>query len=524
MKKLFLYILVLASFGVDAQTRITIGQRIGQMKQDGVVFKNFDIFRPTTQQNDLKLGSYTAFKLDKSQLTELYNTAPEQISFALPYKSQIWNLQFTRAHALDSTKFTITGTGTAYTDTTYKRAILYHGIITNTDSASLVTATVFNNSIRIFASTEGRNIQAGATDDKTVDTDDYASFGELPGNNEPFAFSCGTKESQDNSGLNQNGLNGAPPEEQGYTGKIVRCFFDCSYAFYQHYSSTAACYNKITDLFNQAALFYANENINLAISEIRIWTSTDPYLHFSREFALSTFKSYVENDYQGDLAMLCDWQSGNSGLADGIGVLCQEYESDAEGPYIYNDFNFSASFSNFPVEADAPLAYLIAHEIGHVLGSHHTHWCGWVGGPIDNCFLTEGDCSSGPTPAHGTMMSYCCLNSSIRVDFNYGFGTQPGNAIRSHISTRACLSNGTGICDSSMYLQGSISNSDFTRFEAKDMITSENVLSASSNVLFDAGKVVDLKPPFSAPTGSLLRVVLEGCGGLYSLPNSVPKK
>ena len=39
-----------------------------------------------------------------------------------------------------------------------------------------------------------------------------------------------------------------------------------------------------------------------------------------------------------------------------------------------------------------------AHEIGHNLGSMHTQWCGWPGGPINNCVdleeSTPGECDS----------------------------------------------------------------------------------------------------------------------------------
>ena len=58
------------------------------------------------------------------------------------------------------------------------------------------------------------------------------------------------------------------------------------------------------------------------------------------------------------------------------------------------------------------------HEIGHNLGSKHTQWCGWPGGPIDNCVdieeITAGECETyinNPIPQVGTIMSYCHTSS-----------------------------------------------------------------------------------------------------------------
>ena len=88
------------------------------------------------------------------------------------------------------------------------------------------------------------------------------------------------------------------------------------------------------------------------------------------------------------------------------------------------------------------------HEIGHLLGAHHTHWCGWkissnpdVFGAIDSCATPEGNCMKGPPPAagSGTIMSYC--NGNVGVDYYNGFGMLPGNAIRNFVDQSVCILN-----------------------------------------------------------------------------------
>ncbi|MFN8331580.1 MAG: hypothetical protein U0T81_10250 [Saprospiraceae bacterium] len=32
---------------------------------------------------------------------------------------------------------------------------------------------------------------------------------------------------------------------------------------------------------------------------------------------------------------------------------------------------------------------VMTYEMGHNIGSNHTHWCGWTGGAIDNCYTPE---------------------------------------------------------------------------------------------------------------------------------------
>ncbi|MDP5139924.1 MAG: hypothetical protein NWP83_05570, partial [Spirosomaceae bacterium] len=73
----------------------------------------------------------------------------------------------------------------------------------------------------------------------------------------------------------------------------------------------------------------------------------------------------------------------------------------------------------------------------------HTQSCSWPTGALDNCYGTEGGCSTGPAPTSGgTVMSYCHL-SSTGINFLNGFGTEPGNKMRAEVAAATCLGSTT---------------------------------------------------------------------------------
>lgn len=88
----------------------------------------------------------------------------------------------------------------------------------------------------------------------------------------------------------------------------------------------------------------------------------------------------------------------------------------------------------------------MTHEMGHNIGSPHTHNCVW--GPnkntsIDNCTIPDDgtSCTQGPRPTNGgTIMSYCHLVNGVGINFTKGFGPEPGQLMRDAITSKSCLS------------------------------------------------------------------------------------
>ncbi|MBU3713321.1 MAG: hypothetical protein FGM46_00050 [Ferruginibacter sp.] len=231
----------------------------------------------------------------------------------------------------------------------------------------------------------------------------------------------------------------------------VRVYWEVDYAFYYNRGfNVTSVQNYINGLFNQVALIYLNEGITIELSELNVWSVEDPYRTSTRDNALEDFRirwNKLDDKFNGDIAMLVAGGPSNLGGVAYINILCNR-------PYAYGYSQIYGYYSNYPVFS--PDVYLLAHEMGHNLGSYHTQWCGWNTGSggscgaIDNCYPVEsvsGGCSTCsstininalPAGWKGTIMSYCNL-TNVGVDFVNGFGSLPQSVIRSRVSSSTCL-------------------------------------------------------------------------------------
>jgi len=235
--------------------------------------------------------------------------------------------------------------------------------------------------------------------------------------------------------------------EKSIPNDCVRIHVEADYGLYQSKgSSIANTTNYINGLFSQVGIMYANESISIAISYINIWTSTSPYTSGNE---LSELGNVAYGRTHGDLVHLLH-RNGGGGVAY-LDVLCN------------SSFNMGVSgvdgfYNNVPTYSWD--VFVVSHELGHNMGSPHTHDCTWNGNgtAIDGCGFQASngaDGCTGPIPSLGTIMSYCHLINGI--DFTQGFGQQPGDLIRNRVANAACLSPcGPPTCDDGYQCGGSL--------------------------------------------------------------------
>lgn len=401
---------------------------------------DFEQFRPLrltsenyTKYRGLESDKIRVLRTEGLDLTKILNSSPDFISLDLPIDERI-------SVKLDLIKVNLLADGfNIYTSEDnkkaldYKKPAFYRGIVRGQEENSIASISVFENQI-IGSFNMG--------DGNIVIQPDFQTEGILLLYNdqdftEEFPFQCLTDQlAPVKKEISPRGVQNA--------GDCVRVYIECDYALYQNKGSTSNTSNWITSVYNNVATLYANESINTAISEIFIWTTADSYSKTNSVTALNQFKT-LRPTFNGDLAHLAALGGNNIGGVAWLDVLCSSYK------YAYS--NISSTYSNVPTYSWT--VEVMTHEMGHNLGSNHTQWCGWTGGALDNCYTTEGGCPKGPAPTNGgTIMSYCHL-TNYGINFNNGFGTQPGDKIRAEVAAATCLGNscGGGSCNTPTGLQ-----------------------------------------------------------------------
>jgi hypothetical protein len=222
-------------------------------------------------------------------------------------------------------------------------------------------------------------------------------------------------------------------------------YFEIDHNLYlENGSDLNATTDWMTSVFNNVQTIFENDGITISLKSVFIWTSPDPYEGIGNSSIAYLYKfNQVRPVFDGDLGQLVGIDPGGlGGVAVTIDGLCSAQN------FSYSDVELD--FQTVPTYSWTIL--VITHELGHLLGSPHTHACVWNGNntAIDNCATAglgssaEGSfCSTNPLtiPSSGTIMSYCHLVSNVGIDLSNGFGPQPAQQILDTFDSRSCLSS-----------------------------------------------------------------------------------
>jgi len=211
-------------------------------------------------------------------------------------------------------------------------------------------------------------------------------------------------------------------ENLNRTGNTISCMnvaIEIDYFTRETFASIDESIDWALSILMGVSLIYEEElNLKLTSNYAYVWDTNDPYNDYVDESSemLYAIKDKWNNDsdlinVERHMVHLFTKRqdTGTGGIAFVNGAGSASY-----------GFGYSSNLTSDMEYSDIPSPFFhwnllcTAHELGHNLGSMHTQWCGWPGGPINNCVdleeSTPGDCDSytnNPTPEIGTIMSYC---------------------------------------------------------------------------------------------------------------------
>ncbi len=424
-----------------------LAKLVTQNRQSTTRSNGFDLFEINSTTSSLTenyaLGSvYLDIKDD--QLNAFIREQPTSTTLKIPVdQKSFFELELFKVQLFAEDFIYRTSDGRDLT--TMNNGVFYRGIVKG-DNNSIASASIFGQEIRIMIGDNEGNYVIGKLKDAPTHVlynDRNLLLEEPPG--------CVAGEAQNlgkdnfSSQINSTSRNSM--------AKCVPIYVECDYDMYtEHNNSAASVIAFVSALVNETATIYANEQIDVSLSDVKVWTTPDPYASLTSTTAiLQRFGELTKNDYNGRLAHFISTRSLGGGVA-WVDVLCSSYftfNGQHAGPYAVSG-SLGTSVTTFPTYSWN--VEVFAHEMGHNMGSPHTQNCSWNGNntAIDACVDTEGNCSStygACPPGGGTIMSYCHL-TSCGIDFNNGFGDQPGNLIRNRYNNAACtLSCAAPTCD-----------------------------------------------------------------------------
>ncbi len=385
----------------------------------------------------------TYFTLNEKALAQINQQKLETMTLQIPFgASKRLEVNLEKVNVLADDFKVIVQSEDSHNTLSNSPNLFYRGAILGVKDA-MVTINFFQESMTGVLSLNGENYNIGQYGDS--DSETYVLYQERNLNaSNPFA--CSTEDLKEIV-VTREGNAGARSKN------TVEVYVECDYELFKANGSSAQnTVDFATGLFNVVSAIYAIDDIDVQISEIKVWSTADAYPTSSAKAARDAFGKSLNGNFNGDVAHLLSNYKVNGTVPNGgsanIDALC-----DKEKAVGYT--NITTSYRDFPTYSWT--AYAVTHEIGHNLGSPHTHSCLWPTGPIDNCWCPEGDCDQGEEPAvtGGTVMSYCHLNpqwtndcdlsaSNPGINLAGGFGELPGALIRSRIANANCLGGNGG--------------------------------------------------------------------------------
>lgn len=451
IKQLFLFNLLFASnFVLGQEKSILLNEikhhlEVGDFNRSSInLFNNVEQFENETKKK------YLTFNIEKEKIISIIKKSDKFISIDIMFPETESKIILLKKRQLldDEFKLVIQNFDGENKSTSKSDYLAYSGLEKNNLEHSLVSIIFYNNEIYGSIFTDEKEYSLSKIDS----SDNIYNLVEVKIVENQPQFVCGVNDYE-----NVNLKNAVTQEMQQTTiPKCVKLHFEITKTLKDQFGGINQTILQFLNQYNLVQTKFFNDGIIVRLTYLKIWNTDDPFFQTwngtpdspgsYQDLGMSSFTTLGGN-INGNIGILLGTFSG--GVA-GLGTLGT--------PLCANQ-----AYSTITIYPNISSANTIMHEIGHNLGSHHTHWCGWVGGAIDNCAQTEGGCLPGPTPINGgTIMSYCGSFNTL----DNGFGLQPKNVILNTITNSNCITscNSDIMCEDNVVNISSITNTTPSSF------------------------------------------------------------
>lgn len=510
MRKILVLSLLISSYGMAQRELGYVQQRMHDIQTQKSIgeaqktFKESSVSKSVPASLQTTVSKATFFEVNSVNTEEISKSSKDVIHLSFPMGDETIDVVLEKTNPLANDFKISTGANPNKTHKYHSKYTHYRGVVVG-DDFSIAAISISKDEICGLIGTDQGNFVIGKLTGKSESRHVLYNDRDLLKEN---PVEC--KVPEDEVSLPYT------PEELAHTqtkslSNCVRVFVVVDKSVFDDKGSVDATADYIAGIFNQVTTLYVNESINLVVSEMQIWDTEDPYLpgntteHYLWTLGLNNLI------FNGNLCTLLSYHA-SGGLAT-VNSLCQF------NPYSYNSIR--TNFATVPTYSWT--TNVVAHELGHNLGSKHTHDCVWNGNStqIDDCgnifWDQDGDNSTQPESCYdannpivngaGSIMSYCHLNP-VGMNLNFGFGEQPGNLIRNKVQNASCLS----ACDNppTTYCSSNGQNTSDEWIEAVTVGSFSNVSGdndgyfnfSNTSILLEKGKTVDvsLAPGFANNT------------------------
>ncbi|HOY29039.1 MAG TPA: M12 family metallo-peptidase, partial [Flavobacteriales bacterium] len=368
----FLLLLVIAALNLPAFSRSgQVSERIEALRQRGVVFAPVKVFQGTGNAQDQAglwskaLEKADVVTLDRVSAVRAMRAAAEHVALELPFEGRTVILDLARAEVGPEDVRVVAASGAVSVGLP---GVHYRGMIRGIPG-SWAAISIYADEVMGLLNDGQDQIVVGRFERDVKGAHVIYRDRHLRGTPD---FTCATEDREGIYDRHELEITGGDR-----TIRCVRYYWEVNHNVFLDKGDIANTTNYVTGLFNQSALLFDNDGIDVTLSELFIWDVPSPYTGPGSGAFLDQF-GVTRTSFNGDMAHLISY-GGGGGVA-WLNTLCN---SQTRLRMAFSGIN--STYANVPTYSWSTM--VVTHEAGHNLGSRHTHACSWNGNGtnIDGC-------------------------------------------------------------------------------------------------------------------------------------------